>query len=282
MNEPIREIRPRHPSGRGLIRFVCNSNPFYAISAVLVLLGLRTSYDPQAASFPTWALLSGLAAYTMLMAGMACVLVRRGGVWEDVRTLVLLVTVVILAIPAFFDDILASDPRLGIACELGGLVFAAAVSEGLLRGLALRFPIGFRVPYHLMLALVLPAPGRQRLRCYGHPDDPALMWALFAFPALAGAIALTLIPAARRGAAYVAKNGSPWRWPLYPWSLFVLMSVCVCGGPSRSAWRSTTREGRPGMRGSTPPSSGRTSSRPSCWRWPRCSSKSGSRPGNAE
>jgi hypothetical protein len=32
------------------------------------------------------------------------------------------------------------------------------------------------------------------------------------------------VPAARAGAALVAGNGSPWRWPLYPWSLFVVMA----------------------------------------------------------
>ncbi len=231
MQKPVTEVRPRcasvAPVGRGLIRFLCNSNPFYAISAVLVLLGLRASYDPDAASFPTWALLSGLAAYTMLLAGMACLLVRRGAVWDDVRTLVLLVAMVLLAIPAFFDDLLARDPSLGVPCELGGLLFALLISEALLRGLGLRFPAGFRVPYHLMLALFFLYP-IALIPLLKNPDDPALMWALFGFPVAAGAVALTLLPASRRGSAYVAKNGSPWRWPLYPWSLFVLMSIGVC------------------------------------------------------
>ncbi|MDB5349125.1 MAG: hypothetical protein JWN86_372 [Planctomycetota bacterium] len=225
------EVRPRRgsavPVGRGLVRFLCSSNPFYAISAVLVLLGLRSSYDPGAAAFPTWALLAGLSAYTMLLAGTACFLVRRGAVWDDVRTLVLLVAMVLLAIPAFFDDILARDPRLGIGCELGGLLFAVLISEAMLRGLALRLPAGFRVPYHLTLALFFLHPVAL-VPLLRSADDPALMWALFGFPAAAGAVALTLLPATRRGPAYVAKNGSPWRWPLYPWSLFALMSVGVC------------------------------------------------------
>ncbi len=40
------------------------------------------------------------------------------------------------------------------------------------------------------------------------------------FRAIAGLIALSLLPAIRRGASYVADNGSPWHWPLYPWSVF--------------------------------------------------------------
>ena len=37
---------------------------------------------------------------------------------------------------------------------------------------------------------------------------------------------LLLVPAAGRGSAYVGKNGSPWRWPLYPWSPYF---VIACG-----------------------------------------------------
>jgi hypothetical protein len=40
---------------------------------------------------------------------------------------------------------------------------------------------------------------------------------------------LALIPAIRRGPAYVDKNGSPWRFPLYPWVLFGLLALAVCG-----------------------------------------------------
>ena len=37
------------------------------------------------------------------------------------------------------------------------------------------------------------------------------------------------MPAIRRGPGYVAKNGSPWRYPLYPWVLFGLLAMAVCG-----------------------------------------------------
>ena len=57
--------------------------------------------------------------------------------------------------------------------------------------------------------------------------DETHMWLLFGFATVAGLIFLTLLPAARRGAAYVAGNGSPWRWPLYPWTLFILLALAV-------------------------------------------------------
>jgi hypothetical protein len=41
-----------------------------------------------------------------------------------------------------------------------------------------------------------------------------------------------LIPAIRRGPGYLAKNGSPWPYPLYPWTLFGLLAIAVCGRAS--------------------------------------------------
>src|SRR5262249_55213592 len=44
-----------------------------------------------------------------------------------------------------------------------------------------------------------------------------------------GLVFLTLLPAIRRGPDYTRDNGSPWPWPLYPWSLFVFLAVAVMG-----------------------------------------------------
>jgi hypothetical protein len=59
------------------------------------------------------------------------------------------------------------------------------------------------------------------------PRGEALQWGLFGFSCVAGLIFLTLLPAIRRGAEYVRDNGSPWPWPLYPWTLFGLLALAV-------------------------------------------------------
>jgi hypothetical protein len=73
----------------GLIRWVCTSNPFYVLSALLVCLGLWVSFGAQVEAYQTWALLFGMAGYTLLLAVTACLLVRFVGVWDDVRTVLL-------------------------------------------------------------------------------------------------------------------------------------------------------------------------------------------------
>jgi hypothetical protein len=215
------------PASR-LVRALYTHNPFYVISADLVFIGLRMSFDPSAKAFDTWALISSLAGYTLLLATTACLLVRYGKVWDDMRSVLLLVVMMFLAISSTIDDVLILRPGLGLALALGGLAFSLIVSEGLLRGMRLGLPALYRGPYYLILALffLYPVALRQLL---ARPDSATSHWALFGFSTAAGLAFLTLLPAIRRGAAYLKGNGSPWRWPLYPWSLFFFLGLGVCG-----------------------------------------------------
>lgn len=212
---------------RGFFLRLCTANPFYAISAVLVFVGLRSTFDVGALVFPSWSLLAALAGYTLLLAGMAVLLVRYGNVWDDIRTLLVLVVLMFLVISVAFDEILSRDPTGGAACCVGGLVFAAVLSEGLIRGLGLEFPARFRVPYHLGLALffLYPVAITPLLRS---PDDPRLPWALFGFAPAAALWALTLLPAARRGSRGLGGGRSPWPRPLYPWVVFGVLGFGAC------------------------------------------------------
>jgi len=219
----------RH-GARWLILRLSTDNPFYVLSALLVLLGLWTSFGAQARPEQTWALMTGLAGYTLLLALPACSLVRYGGVWEDVRTVLLLVVLMFLATSVTFDETLGRDPVLGLACSFGGLAFALLLSEGGLRAMRLSLPWGFKTPYYLALCLFFGYPAAL-VPLLDQPRSAGLEWALFGFGLAAAAVALTLIPAARKGADYVRENGSPWPWPYYPWALFVFLGL---GAAARS------------------------------------------------
>jgi hypothetical protein len=220
---------------RDLVRWIGTKNPFYALSAMLVLVGLWTSFGAQARPEQTWALMFGLGGYTLLLAVPASLLVRFARVWDDVRTVLLLVVLMFLATSVTFDESLARNPSQGIACYVIGLAFAIAMSEGILRTIRLTLPTGFRVPYYLFLALFFLYPiGLVPL--LASPHSAALQWALFGFSAAAGIIALTLLPAIRRGPDYLRGNGSPWRWPFYPWALFVFLAVAVAARAFLLCW----------------------------------------------
>jgi hypothetical protein len=212
--------------GKGWLRLVCTNNPFYVLSAGLFLAGLWVSFGAQSEDVQTWALMSGLAGYTLLLAVTACLLVRFGNVWDDVRTVLLLVVLMFLATSVTFDEVLVFDPVRGFICYALGFCFAIAVSEGIFRGCRLSLPLLFRAPYYGILALFFLYPLALR-PLLSDPHGEALAWGLFGFCAVAGMVFLTLLPAIRRGADYVRDNGSPWRWPLYPWVLFGLLGAAV-------------------------------------------------------
>ena len=121
--------------------------------------------------------------------------------------------------------------RRGVACYLGGLLFAVAVSEGMLRGIRLRLPPLFRAPYYFVLTLFFVYPVALT-PLVDRPRSEELCWALFGFSPAAALVFLTLLPAIRRGQDYVRDNGSPWPWAWYPWTLFGVLAFAV---PARSA-----------------------------------------------
>lgn len=210
-----------------LVRFLYNHNPFYIISALLVFSGLWQSFSQEAALVEAGIIALGLAAYTLLLALTAWLIIRLGHVWEDARSILLVVVLMFLAISVSLDPVLNAEEQHGVSFVLAGFLFALLVSEGVLRSLPLRLPALFRVPYYAVLGLFFLYPLAMS-PLLDHPPDASLYWALFGFSAAAGAVFLTLVPAIRRGPAYVNDNGSPWRWPLYPWVLFGMLGVCVC------------------------------------------------------
>ncbi|MCI0681970.1 MAG: hypothetical protein L0Y71_07695 [Gemmataceae bacterium] len=225
----------RPGAARGFLRWVCTKNPFYVLSAGLFLAGLRISFGDPTLAEDTWFMMGGLAGYTLLLAGAACLLVRFATVWDDVRTVLLLVVLMFLATSVTFDEVLVLTPERGVACGVLGFMFAVVVSEGILRAIRLRLPGWFRMPYYLILALFFVYP--LALRPFLHePHSPTLLWGLFGFSPAAGLLFLTLLPAIRRGPDHVRGNGSPWPFPLYPWSLFVFLAMAVVGRSILLCW----------------------------------------------
>jgi hypothetical protein len=232
---PLPDVLWPSAAQRRLAHFLSTSNPFYVLSAALFLAGLWISFGAQSEAVETWALMAGLAGYTLLLSVTACLLVRFARIWDDVRTVLLLVVLMFLATSVTFDEVLVLTPARGWACYLIGLLFAAAVSEGLLRGMRLALPLCYRAPYYLILSLFFLYP-LALSPLLDQPRSEALAWGLFSFSAVAGLAFLTLLPAVRLGREAVRGNGSPWRWPLYPWALFGMLGLAVPGRAFLLCW----------------------------------------------
>lgn len=226
----VRESPPLPPQRRvrrHRFRF-CTHNPFYVLSAALVVYGLFASF-PADQSIGTVPLLAmSLAAYVVLLGGTAWILRRLGVLWEDLRMLGLLVVLLLPMVGVGLDAGLQARPEIGRLWSLGGAVFALVVGEALLRGLRVRLPLGYRVPYHLLMTMFFIYPAIVQTRAID-PHAVELQWLLFGFATAAAAILLMLAPAVWRGPGYVSQNGTPWSWPWYPLTIFVPLVICVAG-----------------------------------------------------
>lgn len=212
-----------------LFKYLYTHNPFYAVSAVLMLFSIRAAYGTlEIGAINSWLMMGVLAAYTSVLAVIGVLIVRWGKVWEDARSIVLLLLLLFLAVSISADDLFSNigTARPGAALLLFGYLFSAVVSEAVLRGAGIRLRLLCRVPYHLMLALFYLAPWwyTPELHPRSRVDQE---WAIFMFPIVAAGLFLCLLPAVRRGPNYVQDNGTPWSWPWFPWTAFGVIAAAV-------------------------------------------------------
>lgn len=209
-----------------LLGALYNHNPFYLIGTFLVLFGVQQSASHDASLAQSGMLVGLLAGYTLLLAAVATIIIRLGKVWEDARTILLVIVLMFFMLSTSLDVHILYDPLPGTLLLAGGLIFSVAVSEGLLRGLGIRLASQYRGPYYLMLTLLFGYP--VALAWISRFDRYTLLsWALFAFPALAALALLTLLPAARTRRRQEPASNTPWPWPYYPWSLFVFLTIGI-------------------------------------------------------
>lgn len=229
---------------KGLVRLLYNHNPFYLLSACLFVYGLKSIFrvGNSALLFDVgtvgymepWGLMLSLAAVTLLMSLTAIVIVRLGGVWEDARSIVMVVLLMYFAISVSFDELLTvkSDRDSGgtvlsvMLLMAASTCFSIGVSETMIKGLLVRLGLSWRLPLYSFLILFFGYP--VLLLPEVMPISKSQIQGLIGlFPVFAGLIALTLIPAIRQGSGSVANNGTPWSWPMFPWSPFVMIACAV-------------------------------------------------------
>lgn len=213
--------------GRGFVRFLYTQNPFYLISAGLILYGLYVVFgNAEGSDGNPWPLAVALGGYTLLMALTAFAIVRFGKVWDDARSILIVVLLLLLGLSVSFDEVCNTSPGTAKLVLLGGLMFSLAICEGLLRGLSIRLAAGYRGPFYLLLAMFFGAPLSCSPLVTGLPRE-AILWRIFLFPVLAGAVFLTLLPEIHHQRSSARDNGTPWRWPWFPGTIFAMLVLGV-------------------------------------------------------
>ena len=110
-------------------------------------------------------------------------MIRAGKLWDDLRSLLIVIVMMFMTMAMSGDDTLASNPGKGAIGCLGGLLFAVIVTETILRTIRLSLPGWYRAAYYLILALMFLYP-IVLIPLVSDPDSPRLQWALFGFPLL--------------------------------------------------------------------------------------------------
>lgn len=225
---------------RPTLCYVYNHNPFYPLSAVFVLLGLHHLFhDVEAAEnltdigFSNAQLLAVLAGYATLLAGTSIWVVRYGKVWDDARTILLTLVLLLLAMSVNSDKPISRHVPSVPFFLIGGLGFVFVLIETTLRLARIQLAWPLRLPMYAFFALffLYPIGLDYCLHTIGDVNNArgfrATLFGVLLFPTAAAMVTLTLLPAATRGPRVSLANGTPWVWPLYPWSLFVILGVAV-------------------------------------------------------
>jgi len=216
-------------SRSSMVHWLWTNNPFYFISALLMLYAVRASYgELQIGAINCWVMMGVLAVYTTVLATVGVAIVRWGHVWDDARSIFLLLLLMFLAVSVSADDLFVNmeSPTTAVGLLVIGLVFSIVIFQFVLRGAGIRLGRAFQIPFVLFLALFYLTPWWCSPEL--HPRDSlSLDWTVFLFPQIAAVLCLTLLPAVRRGQEYVSNNGTPWAWPWFPWAAFGFIAGAV-------------------------------------------------------
>lgn len=225
-------VRTRKGGGWTQQRIAASGNPFYLISACLVFYGLRTLFPTAEDPTYAWTLSIFLMLFTGVLAVTAVAIVRLGRVWDDARSILLIIALLFVALSVSCDGHVVESLAGGSGLLAGGLLFAVLVSEGVLRGLRLALPLCYRVPYYALLALFFGYPLFLTLLLQ-HGSHTSRELGLVGFTPAVALVLLGLLFAVRRGgesravASRSKDSVQPWAWPWYPWALFGLLTVAA-------------------------------------------------------
>ena len=127
-----------HPNRRMLARRSRSSRAFFTTTTRSIssarswsFSGLWQSFTQEAAQVEAGIIALGLAAYTLLLALTAWLIIRLGHVWEDARSILLVIVLMFLTISVSLDPVLNAKEHDGALFVVAGFLFAVLVSEGL-------------------------------------------------------------------------------------------------------------------------------------------------------
>ena len=217
-------------SDTGLLRYLYTQNPFYLIGTGLALYGVRIVASTESSLLADPIVLAGmLGAMMVLMALLTFVLIKAGNVWDDARTIMLSMLLVIVGMVTGCDSQVVLRPWTAVAVLGGAFTITVVLIESLIRGIGIRVSAHVRVPLYGLLgaifffALVFSSEFQIPL-----VSDLSSSGKIYLFAWVVAGMMLLCLPAIWAGRAVAEPNGTPWAWPFFPWSVFVVLIAAAC------------------------------------------------------
>jgi hypothetical protein len=225
-------------------RFLYTENPFYLISCFLILYGIQLmALNRPTALSRAIVMSSSIGFYAVVMAITVIVVVRLAKVWQDARSIFLVVLIALAAYSSGFDETCVNDPQMAWWFAGAGGVLTLCLIESVVRCCRLRLPGAYRMAMYAMFFVFMFAPpifgGWVRTR-----NESAAGWSSVIFSVAFAAAMLLMIPAMRRRGLDLRHNVSPWKWPAYPLAAFFILIV-LAGIRVHAIWMSFGFYGRP-------------------------------------
>lgn len=223
ISSPSEQEQPQKFERNLIFKRLSTANPFYLLSAAFVIHSTGLSIGE---GLSLSILLSLIGGYLVLLAMIGMAVVHFWKVWDDARSIFLILVLLMLELSLCFDQRIALKETGAILGLLGMTAGALFISEFIIRALRIRLPVMYRLPFFLQLSLAMLAALIPM--SVGDIENSSLArWAIYGVSALAGLSMLTLIPAIRTSRERVEFKDCPWIWPYHPWSLFVIVWACL-------------------------------------------------------
>lgn len=213
----------------GIMRFIYKSNPFYLISACLFLYAMTVFFHTDNIWIDNSVPLTLISAYSALLTGTAILIVRAGKVWDDARSLLFITLFLFIFLSVGMDYIILENINSAPIMMACWFSFCVLLSESMRWGLKIRIPLPPLLAYYALLGLFFFYPHFLGLLLMEHKKNIVpVIRGIMGFEIIASVIFLCLIPVVRKGAEYFKNNGTPWKWPYFPWSFFGVLGLAVC------------------------------------------------------
>jgi hypothetical protein len=202
-------------------------NPFYLVSACLVLYASTRLFHTDNVFIDNLVPLAVMGIYTALLAGTSIFLGRIGKVWDDAGTLLQINVILFMAISVGLDGKVIDDTSAGMGWVAAGLAVMLAVSEMMFNGLKLKLPRIFRGAYYTLMScyFIYPWILAELVTVYEKNKLPAI-YGIMLFPLIGGLLfVLLVVPMIRKGPELFTKLGAPWKELRFPGNIFILIML---------------------------------------------------------